>query len=172
MLNQEQRKNEGNTTSANRKILDDPLLSDLREFVDKSVDEYFKSVLVPKFDVKLKMTQSWMNYTEKGQYHHRHEHPNSFISGVFYINANPELDKIYFYNTQYQRIKIVADSYNPYNSESWWLPVETGKLLLFPSNLTHMVQPVETEETRVSIAFNTFPTGYIGDDDSLTGLHL
>ena len=48
----------------------------------------------------------------------------------------------------------------------------TGDIMLFPSSLTHMVQTVDADATRISIAFNTFPKGYIGDDLELTGLHL
>jgi hypothetical protein len=35
-----------------------------------------------------------------------------------------------------------------------------------------MVEAVKGEDLRVSMSFNTFPVGYVGDDDSLTGLHL
>jgi hypothetical protein len=38
--------------------------------------------------------------------------------------------------------------------------------------LTHMVEKVNAAETRISLSFNTFPVGYVGNDDSLTGLHL
>jgi len=58
-----------------------------------------------------------------------------------------------------------------YNSESWWFEVGTGDLLLFPSSLTHMVETVQEDE-RISLSFNTFPVGYVGDESSLTALHL
>jgi hypothetical protein len=45
-------------------------------------------------------------------------------------------------------------------------------LILFPSSLTHMVQTVESEQTRISLAFNTFPVGHVGDEMDLTGLSL
>jgi hypothetical protein len=35
-----------------------------------------------------------------------------------------------------------------------------------------MVQTVTGDDTRISLAFNTFPVGYVGDEQSLTGLHL
>ena len=169
---QKQKPNEGNTTSEFRKILDDECVKDLREFIDASIAEYMANTFAPKFDVKLQITQSWMNYTKPGQYHHKHAHPNSFLSGVFYVNADPQKDKIYFFKDGYERIKLETENWNLFNSESWWIPVATNKLVLFPSNFTHMVQTVEAQETRVSLAFNTFPKGYIGNDDSLTGLHL
>jgi uncharacterized protein (TIGR02466 family) len=164
--------NEGNTTSKDRKILKSKELTDIREFIEDSMLEYFKEIHAPKFDVSLYMTQSWANYTQIGQYHHKHSHPNSVVSGVFYPQADSKVDKIYFYKDGYERIKIPAAEYNTYNSESWWFEVGAGDLILFPSHLTHMVQTKKDDNTRISIAFNTFLKGYIGSDENLTGLHL
>jgi len=172
MLEQPTHKNEGNTTSNNRNVLEDPVLADLKSFIDEGIDEYLQTVAAPKFDVSLRITQSWLNYSEPGQFHHKHYHPNSFYSGCFYVNADPEFDKIYFFRDGYERIKLTTEKWNVYNSESWWLSVGTGQLIIFPSYLTHMVQTVEASETRISIAFNTFPVGYVGNDENLTGLHL
>jgi len=172
LLNLEQKPNDGNTTSKDRHLLNDPKLASLREFMDASVSAYFKEIYSPKNEVSLRITQSWVNYTKPGQWHHKHAHPNSFISGVFYIKANKETDRIHFFKDGYQQIKLPVDQFNLYNSESWWLPVGTGELVLFPSSFTHMVEAVKGEDLRVSMSFNTFPVGYVGDDDSLTGLHL
>jgi uncharacterized protein (TIGR02466 family) len=164
--------NEGNTTSENRKILKSVEMTEIRAFIEDAMLDYFKSVYAPKFDVTPYITQSWANYTEPGQYHHKHAHPNSIISGVFYPQADRELDKIYFYKDGYERIKLPAAEYNPHNSESWWYETGTGDLIIFPSHLTHMVQTKQGDGTRISISFNTFVKGYIGSDESLTGLHL
>jgi uncharacterized protein (TIGR02466 family) len=170
--NQEQKPNQGNTTSADRKILEHALMADVRASIQKAIDTYFQEVYRPKFDVKLRITQSWMNYSEPSQFHHKHAHPNSFLSGCFYPQADKNLDKLYFFNEPYHRIKIHSEDFNVYNSDSWWLPVGTGDIVIFPSSLTHMVEKVEAKETRISLSFNTFPVGYVGNDDSLTGLHL
>ena len=169
---QEDYANEGNTTSKDRKILKNKELTELREFIEDSMMEYFKTIYSPKFEVSLYLTQSWANYTEQGQFHHKHAHPNSVVSGVFYPKANRAVDKIYFYKDGYSQIKVPASEYNPYNSETWWFEVGAGDLILFPSHLTHMVQTKEDEETRISIAFNTFVKGYIGSDEGLSGLRL
>jgi uncharacterized protein (TIGR02466 family) len=169
---QEHYANNGNTTSKDRKILKNKELTEIRNFIEDSMLEYFKVIHSPKFDVSLYITQSWANYTEQGQYHHKHSHQNSLVSGVFYPQANREVDKIYFYKDGYEQIKITASEYNHYNSESWWYEVGAGDLILFPSSLTHMVQTKEDDNTRISIAFNTFLKGQIGSDESLTGLNL
>lgn len=172
LVDQPQRPNEGNTSSEDRYLLKHKKLLSLRQFIEKSLHEYFMATYYPKHDAHLKITQSWLNWTKPGQHHHKHAHPNSLISGCYYVNAHKESDKIFFYREGYQRIKFPPAEWNAYNSESWWYPVGTGDLVIFPSSLTHMVQPVEGEDTRISLAFNTFPIGMIGDENELTALHL
>lgn len=164
-------KNMGNTTSDDRYVLNHVTADKIREFVESCVDQYLKSVYAPANEVSLRITQSWLNYTKAGEHHHKHAHPNSFISGVFYIKADAAKDKIYFYKDVYHQIKLFTNNYNVFNSDSWWFPVNTGELILFPSSLTHMVEPVEGEE-RISLAFNTFPVGYVGLEENLTALKL
>ncbi len=167
---QKTRPNFSNLTSTNNTILKTKELSQLKSFIEISLLDYFNTVHKPKYKVDINITQSWINYTEKGQHHHKHDHPNSFISGVFYLQANKEKDRIYFFDNKYKQIKLLPSEWNKWNSDSWWFDVGTNDLILFPSHLTHMVQTVETEETRISLSFNTFPTGQIGDVDALTSL--
>lgn len=172
VLGQDTYPNQGNVTSADRTILKNKELTDIRAFIEDAILEYFKTVHNPKGDVSPYITQSWANYTEPGQYHHKHAHPNSFISGVFYPQADRKKDRIYFYKSGYERIKLQPQEWNQWNSESWWFEVGTGDLILFPSHLEHMVETKIGNETRVSIAFNTFLKGHLGTDEALTGLHL
>lgn len=172
LINQPQRNNEGNTTSQDTYILKNKKLLNLHQFIEKSLHEYFMATYCPKNDTRLKITQSWLNWTKPNQFHHKHAHPNSLISGCYYINARKDSDKIFFYRDGYQTFKFPPADWNQYNSDSWWLPVGTRDLIFFPSSLTHMVQPVEGEETRISLAFNTFPIGDMGCEMDLTALRL
>ena len=164
--------NEGNTTSNDNYILESKELKKVWEFCQASLEQYAQAVHCPRERIEVYITQSWANYTKPGQFHHKHAHPNSFISGVFYVNADPEADKIYFYNDTYRQIDLSPTDWNLYNSKSWWFEAKTGGLLLFPSSLTHMVQQVTAKEDRISIAFNTFVKGHLGDNKSLTELKL
>lgn len=165
----EQRPNTGNTTSVNNKIL--AHLTSMRNWLEECLLNYFQNTINPKHDVTLRITQSWCNFSKPGQYHHKHAHPNSYISGVYYIQTNPD-DRIYFYRDDWQQIKFPAKNWNMFNSESWWFEANAGRLILFPSSLVHMVPTVQGEKTRISISFNTFPVGYVGEDFELTGLTL
>lgn len=164
-------KNMGNTTSNDHYVLQNDTLVSLSDLVQKCVDQYFNSIYAPKENVKLRITQSWLNYSKPGEWHHKHSHANSFVSGVLYMKAAKNSDRIYFHKNSYSQITLPTENFNLYNSDSWWLPVETGSLMLFPSSLTHSVEPVQGEE-RISLAFNTFPVGYIGQEETLTALHL
>lgn len=168
---QEKYKNSGNATSLNRQVLRNAEFTNLKNFVDNFVDEYFKKVFSPSTDVKLKVTQSWLNYTKKDEFHHQHTHQNSFISGVLLLKADTGKDKIHFMKNHYQQIKIKPKDFNEFNSDSWWYELEVKQLILFPSSLSHMVKKFEGEE-RVSLAFNTFPVGHIGDVAELTSLYI
>ena len=167
---QETHKNKGNTTSNDRYVLKNDVFANIKTAIEKNINQYFHAIYAPKHEVNLRITQSWLNYCQPGEWHHKHAHPNSFISGVLYMKAARERDKIYFHREGYQQIKLPTDNWNLYNSESWWFAVGAGDMVIFPSSLTHSVEPVQGE--RVSLSFNTFPVGYIGEENTLTALHL
>jgi uncharacterized protein (TIGR02466 family) len=165
-------RNIGNKTSENKNILEETELKNIKKFIQNSIDDYFDKVYDPKTKVNLQITQSWSNYTNLNEWHHKHDHSNSFISGVFYIQANNQNDKIYFCNEKYSVIKINPKNWNIWNSESWWFDVGVGDLIIFPSSLTHMVEPIQKDQTRISLSFNTFLVGEIGNPSERTLLNI
>ena len=165
-------RNEGNTTSNDNYILNNKTFKDLKEELDLKVKDYFDKVISPSNNITPYITQSWLNYTETNQYHHKHQHPNSLVSGVLYINCDEEHDKIKFFKEKYEIIKPEIKDWNIWNSETWWFPVKTGDIILFPSSLTHMVETKQGDNTRISLAFNVFIKGTIGNNKNLTELIL
>jgi len=164
-------KNESNITSNNTHILNEKPFVNIKKELDLRVQDYFDKVISPANNIIPYITQSWLNYTETNQYHHKHEHPNSLISGVFYINCDEEFDKITFYKKDtYSVIKPEVKDWNIWNSESWWFSVKTGDVILFPSSLSHMVETKKGTNTRISLAFNVFIKGTIGKNKDLTEL--
>ena len=163
-------KNDGNITSNNNYILNEKSFANIKKELDLKVQDYFDKVISPANNITPYITQSWLNYTETNQYHHKHAHPNSLVSGVFYINCHEEHDKIKFFNDNYKTIKLEVKDWNIWNSESWWFSVKTGDVILFPSSLTHMVENKEGTNTRISLAFNVFIKGTVGNNKNLTEL--
>jgi uncharacterized protein (TIGR02466 family) len=165
--------NQGNTTSNDRYVLNAPESKGLLEYIGKGIQYYVDNIICPKNPVEFYITQSWLNYTKPGEYHHTHEHPNSIISGVLYIDCDREHDKIIFHRAnRYQQIKFPQTEFNHFNSESWFFNVGTGDLVLFPSHFTHGVEQKKGDNIRCSLAFNVFAKGYIGQEEELTALHL
>ena len=140
-------------------------MSDLKTDLTDIVNDYFQEVYQPEYDVKVYITISWVNYTESGQWHHAHFHSNSVISGVLYIDTNDE-DTITFQNPVEGNLgfSLKSKNHNHWNSSSWWWPTPKNSLLLFPSSLSHKVDITTNQNTRSSLAFNTFLKGQINDD--------
>jgi uncharacterized protein (TIGR02466 family) len=166
------KKNYGNMVSINSYILDEPEFANLKKEITEFVNVYLKKVYKPSYPAEAYITQSWLSFTKKGEYHHKHEHSNSFISGTLYINADGDQDKIYFHKNSYPRLSFYSTEFDKHNAESWWFPVYTGRICAFPSNLAHDVQEVVTEETRICLAFNTFIKGIFGSKENFTELKI
>lgn len=167
--------NEGNINTKDNYVLNRKEFKNIKKFLDKHCKNYLNTVICPKNNIDLYITQSWLNYTEANQYHHKHAHPNSVISGVFYFDSDKENDKILFSSSKgYEQIKPVIDKtkYNIWNSETWFFPVETGNLFMFPSSTNHQVETKQGSNTRISLAFNTFYKGTVGSNKALTELIL
>jgi uncharacterized protein (TIGR02466 family) len=163
-------KNAGNDTSKNNYVLRDAALAQLHDDLQAFLQEYFSGIINPASDVTTYITQSWINYTKTGGHHHQHYHSNSFISGVFYINADREKDKIFFYKRESPMFRIIPKEWNLFNTDSWFFQVGTYDIVLFPSHLSHMVESTTSDEERISLSFNTFLKGSIGEQTALTEL--
>jgi uncharacterized protein (TIGR02466 family) len=126
-------------------------LSILKDAIGWAIKEYAKELNYtnPIF----KMSESWVNFCNSGGFQYDHSHPRTRISGVYYYQTNTEDGKIRFQNPNpnvnfslfpADGTNIDAVSYRP----------AVGRLLLFPSWLTHRVNLNTTEHERISIAFN------------------
>tara|TARA_R100000657_G_C4666754_1_gene110731 strand:- start:732 stop:1349 length:618 start_codon:yes stop_codon:yes gene_type:complete len=166
-------KNTGNINTKDNYILNRKEFSNIKKFLNRCCKDYLNKVICPKDNIQLYITQSWLNFTETNQFHHQHNHQNSVISGVLYLNCDKKNDKIFFLNPKtYEQIKPKINNFNIWNSETWWFPLETTQLIMFPSSITHQVDTKKGNNTRVSLAFNTFYKGTLGSNASLTELKL
>ena len=164
-------KNEGNTTSNDSYVLENKILKHLKKDLNDRILDYVDKVLCTNSPIIPYITQSWINYTKTNQFHHRHSHSNSHISGVFYIAADKKIDRITFYKTPaHQPIKTKIIKHNIFNSTSWEFPIQTGDVLLFRSSLEHGVAKTKGFQTRISLSFNVFFKETIGNKNDLTEL--
>ena len=167
-------KNTGNSTSNNNYIFNGKLKK-IKQFCEQQLKIYVEQAINPKEELDFYITQSWLNVTKPGEYHHHHSHQNSIISGVFYISTEED-DKITFTDPNRkikEKILFEQKEFNLWNSTTWFFPVNNNELILFPSWLSHQVLSNEKATTdRISISFNTFVKGRLGIHKDLTELIL
>ena len=168
-------KNIGNFTSDNSYIFSADKLKKLKQFCEQQIKIYVEEIICPKEELDFYITQSWLNVNKPGEFHHGHCHSNSIISGVFYISTEED-DKIVFTdpNTKVKDlIEVGFREYNTWNTTNWFLHAITNELVLFPSWLSHKVEPNEkATKDRISLSFNTFVKGALGKNDDLNELIL
>ena len=167
----------GNSTSSDLNILENDELSDIKKVLTDSVNEYFKEIVNPDKDIKLYITTSWINMNKNGESHHVHHHPNSIVSGVFYIDTCEE-DTISFINkssnTLFGNLEFNDFPTTKWSTPQWNLATMVNTLVMFPSTLPHYVNPRPNtcKGTRISLSFNTWFKGTIGGrEGSANQLH-
>lgn len=169
--------NRGNKTSLDNHVLNKPLYLNLKKECQFHLNEYYKNIINTKNNVTPYITQSWLNVTKEKEYHHIHNHPNSVISGVVYLDADPNKDIIRIYKPKTAdvyslKFLMYPKEYNMWNSESWSLPVKSNSIILFSSHLSHEVDVKNSDNTRISLAFNTFIKGKLGNALELDMLEI
>jgi len=161
-----------NSRSNDTYILENAIMSNIKQIIELNVNEYAKGVLGYK-DVDFYITQSWCNKNELNERHHKHNHPNSIISGVFYIRCDSDSPSIRFFKYfDLNRTIDINKNVTEYNQEIIPFYPEVGDLLIFPSSLSHDVVANTSSTPRISISFNTFIHGTLGNGISLTELEL
>ncbi len=97
----------------------------------------------------------WMNINEYGHFNWSHTHPESALSGVYYVKTPDGCGNIEFENPSMSMMtSIKVKGYNPFNSSSINIPSEKGTMYIFPGWLPHKVHPNLSKEERISISFN------------------
>ena len=167
-------KSTANACSVNTYIFSNKL-KEIKQFCEQQIKIYVKEVISTKEDLDFYITQSWLNITKPGENHHAHSHPNSIISGVFYISTEED-DSITFYDPNYiikNIIEFPPKNFTAFNSPSLFFNANINELVLFPSWLSHSVMSNEKAVTdRISLSFNTFVRGTFGESNQLAELIL
>jgi uncharacterized protein (TIGR02466 family) len=102
------------------------------------------------------MVHAWANISRSGNYHRMHNHPSSCWSGCYYVSSSSQANSLAgvleFYDPRPFTEMVYAPG-TPYGQRMLVRPVP-GLMVLFPSWLYHFVHPCNSEEPRISIAFN------------------
>lgn len=166
-LNLKYRKNGNNWASVDSYILNRPEFKELKNKIQNELNNIIEGHYDKNLkDLQIYITQSWLNVNDDEDSHHSHNHPNSILSGVVYLNTSDN-DNITFMNTNYNTrlITLLPPLEIKY-------PVEKGDILIFDSQLRHKVDQSKRKDKRISLAFNTFFKGCIGETQAFNELKL
>jgi len=157
-------KNRDNFISEDLYIFEDPKLESIKIAVQEALDIYSTEVM--GIAQKLYVTQSWSLRNEPGVGMHTHSHSNSIISGSLYYCdlPSPVARMVFDKRITYQQLELNPQrtKQNLFNTPVNIVMPVVNEILLFPSELNHLVETNGSEQPRYSIAFNTFIKGKLG----------
>lgn len=98
----------------------------------------------------------WANRNGPGDYNTQHVHPNSFLSGSYYLKVPPESGNIEFVDPVRERVMFGYPMKPDFTQQPRRIVYRCreGLLVMFPSWLSHGVQPNRSQDMRLSLAFN------------------
>ena len=137
--------------------LNNPVISWLQECVDEFVLEMYAP------DIKLQITECWATKTVKFSNHKSHTHPNSIISGIFYLTDHKNSKTIFFEENPWNWCNSVFSNLTKQVELKTEIVPVVGKLILFPSNIKHSTSIHYYDTPRYTLSFNTFLTCNFGD---------
>ena len=157
-----------------------PLLA-IQSFIENHLKEFSTTVLgIDVNEISLDITQSWLNAYNATSFNPVHNHMNSIISWVFYINClklpNNKADEIILLNNGHEMFRDIELSIahpTMFSAKAHSVSVVSGDLVLFPSSVRHSVNVNETtDQIRISLSFNTFMFGVLGKYEETNELIL
>lgn len=103
-------------------------------------------------------TDFWFNVAKPGTYQEYHQHSNSHFSLAYYIDAPEKSGNIVFKSfesiTDMMPLPVDEPNLNENSYKSYYYEPKNSMLLIFRSNLLHMVEKNFSDKDRLSISMN------------------
>lgn len=133
-----------------------PGLADLIPFLEASVAEVVAFLCWDLSKIAPMISNCWANINIPGSSNQVHNHPNSILSGVYYVAAPEKGGDLFFLDPRVPAIMhpLPLTKHNPWTFERVVYKPQVGRLLIFPSWLYHGVEPNLSEQDRVCVSFN------------------
>ena len=147
----------GYTTYFDRPTLfADPPFDQLADVVFRAATEYAAERGYDMTRCRLAMTSMWGNVQYKNGIHALHHHPNSNMSGVYYVSVPDDSGKLRIRdpNILARMAEPPFDQHTLTSANSMEFSPKEGRLIIFPSYLEHEVMPHGSELPRVSVSYN------------------
>jgi uncharacterized protein (TIGR02466 family) len=101
-------------------------------------------------------TGSWFSINRLYSTHMPHNHIPSTWSGVYYVQATEEDAQLTFIDKNKESSWPWANNkeMTVYSTPHFSITPKTGRLIIFPAYLTHMVDEQKVDAERIAISFN------------------
>jgi uncharacterized protein (TIGR02466 family) len=135
-------------------ILEDDAISPILGDLFPMVEEFARYFNVETNSITC--SEGWVNVAPPGEYQEYHVHPRNHFSAVVYLKTPPNCGNIVFksFSSDGNMFDLPLNSYNKINSETCAYEPFALKVLIFRSNLLHMVEKNKSKEDRISVSFN------------------
>lgn len=100
------------------------------------------------------ITGCWANINPPGAYHPTHNHPNNYLSGVYYVAVPDSGSRILFQDPRPSMIMPRPRQFTRLTANAADAQSKPGRLLIFPAWLRHSVPANDGQTERISISFN------------------
>jgi len=143
---------------SNTQILKDPKFATYKQFLEKYVTKCFEKFAVDRSVIDI--SSCWVNINGQGSTNSLHNHPGCDVSGCLWVKSDPTTGAFRMSNPhdfyQHGMLSMANDDIkNRYKySENYFFTPKEGHLILFPAHLWHLVRKNNSEQDRISIAFN------------------
>ena len=134
-----------------------PAFAPFVRVVEAAVASIAKDLQLDQYPMMI--TGCWANINPPGSYHPTHNHPNNFLSGVYYVAAHEVGPHLVFQDPR-PGIIMPRSKLGRFTANVAVAPVKPGRMVFFPSWLRHHVPSNEGDAERISIAFNLMFTNF------------
>lgn len=100
----------------------------------------------------------WANVNHRGSYNRLHTHPDSMFSGAYYLKTPEGCGRFVAHDPRPQAscITLPIERHTPLTSPAYNHLPQQGEFVIFPSWMPHHVEENQSDEERISVAFNLF----------------
>lgn len=127
----------------------------LRQRIDRHVRRFAETLEWSLDHGELTMTDCWINLMPRGCAHSFHLHPQSAISGTYYVQTPPGASPLKFEDPRLSRMMASpprrADARQTAHVS---VKARAGQVVLFESWLRHEVPASRIDALRISVSFN------------------
>ncbi len=145
------RTNRQGWNSEDMAVLEQPVFAPLQQAVRAACVGALREMGVGDIAFHL---QSWINLHDRGGFNFLHVHEGSLLSGSFYLKVPPGSGKFVFRDPRPGVIHGYVKGAVPNGYSDIQLAPDAGLLVLFPCWMEHYVEPHNSDEPRITIAFN------------------